>query len=150
MSALPDLTAEPRALRVVKRPLPVAVRFAAADGVCATLEGPVRYLAGDALLTGVQGEQWPVGRALFLASYAPLPPTRAGEDGSYLKHPAEALALRLTQPLAVPVGSHGDMLHGQPGAWLLRHADGSLGVVQDPIFRATYGAAPGEARWPAG
>ena len=80
---LPDLTTDPRALKVTKKPIPVSVAFAPADGVCGTLEGPVRYRAGDAILTGVQGEHWPIQRDAFLASYAPVPPTRAGEDGSY-------------------------------------------------------------------
>ena len=54
MTGLPDLTADPRALHVCKRPVPVPVAFALADGVCETLEGPVHYQKGDALLTGVQ------------------------------------------------------------------------------------------------
>jgi hypothetical protein len=148
MRELPDLAADPRALRVVKRALPAIVSFATEDGICETVEGPVRYRAGDAILTGVRGERWPVERERFLASYAPEPPTRAGEDGRYVKHPATALALRLNAPVAVPVGWQADPLLGQPGDWLLRYADGSYGVARDEIFRESYGPGAGETRWP--
>ena len=50
----------------------------------------------------------------------------------------------------VPAGSLHDPLHGHPGDWLVQHADGTYGVVQDGIFRETYAPATGERRWPPG
>jgi hypothetical protein len=146
--ALPDLAADPRALRVCKKPDPVRTEFAGTDGVCDTLEGPVHYKAGDAILTGTHGERWPVERASFLASYEPLPPTRVGEGGSYSKAPSVSYAQRLDHAREVPVGWRHDSLHGHPGDWLLQYADGSYGVVQDSIFRESYEPAAGESRWP--
>ena len=143
-----DLDRDPRALRVCKKPVPVAVAFAAEDGACTTLEGDVHFRAGDALLTGGEGERWPIRRDPFLASYEPVPPTRRGENGTYRKVPAVAHALRLAAPAEVSVGWQNDPLHGQPGDWLIGYADGSYGIVQDSIFRDTYAPAAGEARWP--
>jgi hypothetical protein len=148
MSAIPDLRERSDALRVRKRPMPVRVAFAREDGVCATLEGPVRFRAGDAILTAAPGESWPVSREAFLASYSPDPPTTKGSDGVYRKAASIALALRLEGALDVPVGWLADPLRARPGDWLLRYADGAHGVVRDEIFRATYGPAPGETRWP--
>src|SRR5262245_15340081 len=145
---IPDLAADPRALRVCKRPIPVQAEFAAADGTCETLEGPVRFRAGDAILTGVRGERWPVRREAFLSSYQAVPPTTAGHDGAYLKDAAPAYAVRLEQRRDVPVGWQNDPLRGDPGDWLLQYADGTHGVLRDQIFRDSYDAAPGEARWP--
>ena len=145
---LPDLAADPRALRVCKKPIPVQVEFAATDGTCETLEGPVRFRAGDAILTGVQGERWPVSRENFLSSYQAVPPTQAGHNGAYRKDAAPAYAMRLDQRQDVPVGWQNDPLHGEPGDWLLQYADGTRGVLRDQIFRETYDPAPGEARWP--
>jgi hypothetical protein len=145
---LPDLSADPRALRVCKKPIPVQVAFAAADGACDTLEGPVRFRAGDAILTGVRGERWPVGRDAFLSSYQAVPPTQAGHSGAYRKAATPAYAMRLDQPQDVPVGWQNDPLHGQPGDWLLQYPDGTRGVLRDQIFRESYDPAPGEARWP--
>jgi hypothetical protein len=145
---VPDLAADPRALRVCKKPIPVEVEFASADGTCATLEGPVRFRAGDALLTGVQGERWPVRRETFLSSYQAVPPTRAGDNGFYRKTAAPAYAMRLDRPHDVPAGWQNDPLHGEPGDWLLQYADGTHGVLRDRIFLESYDAAPGETRWP--
>jgi|HubBroStandDraft_1064217.scaffolds.fasta_scaffold00037_47 hypothetical protein len=144
----PDPAADPRALLVCKKPIPVQAEFADADGICATLEGPVRFRTGDAILTGGQGERWPVRRDLFLAGYEPVPPVEPGQNGPYRKAPAPAQALRLDRALDVKVGWQDDPLHASAGDWLLRYADGSEGVVRDAIFRATYGPAPGETRWP--
>jgi hypothetical protein len=145
---LPDLGADARALRVCKKPLPVPVEFAAADGVCATREGPVHYRAGDAILTGVRGERWPVERDWFSSNYAPVPPTRAGENGTYGKAPSLTLALRLDRPRDVPVGWQKDPLHARPGDWLLQYADGSYSVIGDEVLRESYAPVAGETRWP--
>jgi PGDYG protein len=143
-----DLHKNPDALRVCKRPVAVEVEFAAAAGICKTMEGEVHYQAGDALLTGVRGEHWPVRRASFGSSYAPIAPTRAGANGRYRKLPALAHALRLTESFDIPASWQSETLHGRPGDWLLRYADGSFGIVQDEIFRETYAPAADETRWP--
>jgi len=145
---LPDLAADPRALRVCKKPLAVRAEFAAADGTCETLEGPVRYRAGDAILSGTRGERWPVDRATFRANYQPVPPTRAGEDGDYRKAPSLTFALRLDRPRDVPVGWQKDPLHGRAGDWLLQYSDGEYGIIREEIFRESYAPAADETRWP--
>jgi len=146
--ALANLAADPRALRVCKKPVSVPAEFAAQDGVCETLEGPVRFQAGDAILTGVKGERWPVRRELFLSSYRPVPPTQSGENGRYIKLSSITHALRADRACDVPVGWQRDPLHAKPGDWLMRYADGSFGVIQDSVFRESYEPAPGETRWP--
>ena len=148
MSMVPDLAGNPRALRVRKRPIPVRVAFAAADGVCETMEGPVHYRRGDAVLTGSRGESWPVARGSFLDSYEPVAGGVAGKDGCYRKLPVPVLALRLERSMAVPVGWQNDPLHARPGDWLLHYADGSYGVVNDAIFRETYEPAEPHQAWP--
>jgi PGDYG protein len=148
MSNVPDLRDDPNALRVCKRPDPIFVMFSQKDGVCATLEGPVRYRSGDAILTGVQQEKWPVAREAFLANYMPVPPTSPGADGRYAKRPSVTLALPIEREIKVPVGWRADPLLGLPGDWLLQYADGAHGVVRNEIFLASYDPAPGENRWP--
>jgi PGDYG protein len=145
---LPDLAVDPRALRVCKKPIPVQVEFAVAEGTCGTLEGPVRFRAGDAIVTGVRGERWPVSRDAFLSAYQAVPPTQTGRDGVYRKGAASAHAMRLEERQDVPVGWQNDPLHGEPGDWLLQYADGSRGVLRDQIFRESYEPASGETRWP--
>ena len=146
--ALPDLRCDPRALRVVKRPIPVEVEFTETEGICDTLEGPVRYAQGDPILTGPLGESWPVRRDRFEASYEPVSPTKAGCNGFYRKMPSLTYALRLDGTVDVPVGWQADPLHGRPGDWLLLYEDGAYGVIREDVFRATYQPAEGETRWP--
>ena len=139
----PDPTHDPAALRVVKKPVAVTVVFADEEGVCATLEGAVAYRAGDAIVTAKTGESWPIARAKFDASYE-----AADKPGHYRKRPSVVHALRLRAPARVPVGDAGGALQAKPGDWLIAYGDGEHGVVKDAIFRATYGPARGERRWP--
>ncbi len=145
-----DLARDPLARRARKRPLPVAVEFATADGVLDTLEGPVRYRAGDALLTGVAGERWPVGRARFEATYEPeatcepeaicepLPPGAGGAAGRYRRRPQVVLARRMDEPFRVRVGHAADTLRGRPGDWLLQYGPADYGIVAADLFARSY------------
>lgn len=133
-----DLGADPQAVWVQKKPVTVSVVFAGADGVLETLEGPVRYTAGDALLTGSAGERWPVGRQRFLASYEPGPGITEGAGGKYRKRPLRVRARRMESEFSVRAGSAGDVLRGRPGDWLVQYGAGDYGVVGAPQFDATY------------
>jgi hypothetical protein len=137
-AVVPDLAAEPLACRVRKLPIPVTVSFAKSAGVIETLEGAVWHAPGDAILTGVQGEKWPVRHEVFATSYDPVPPTPSGQDGAYVKRPLDAWALQLRSTTTISVGHHDDPLRGHSGDWLLQYSDGSYGVLSDDIFRATY------------
>lgn len=133
-----DLSAEPKAIRVRKRPVTRAVAFAASDGVCKTLEGDVAYRAGDAIVTGERGEQWPVARAHFLAAYRAVDPGREGEDGRYTNRPATVLALQLEADGTVRAGIDDDILQGKAGDWIVEYQDGSHSIVRADIFSDGY------------
>lgn len=49
-------------------------------GIIHTLEGDHTYVAGDYICTGVEGEQWPVKRSIFEATYEEV--TDGGSDES--------------------------------------------------------------------
>jgi len=116
----------------------VLVEFASADCVIQTLEGEVNCAAGDAILTGVQGERWPVARAHFDEMYEPAGEFVHGCNGQYRKKSsAYTLAKKMDAPFIVRVGQ-GDVIHGESGDWLTQYADGQQGVVADEIFSKTY------------
>jgi len=73
-----------------------AVTFPKVSLTVQTLEGVVACAAGDAVITGTQGESWPAQRDAFFHSYSPMPGVVAGEDGQYKKRLAfvEARQLR--------------------------------------------------------
>jgi hypothetical protein len=133
-----DLAADPAARRARKRPVSVSVQFAAREGTLATREGDVRYAAGDALLTGLAGDRWPVPRARFDATYDPVPPTRPGFWGVYRKRPIEVRAKRMDAPFAVELSAGRGTLRGNAGDWLVQYAPDDVAVVADAIFAATY------------
>ena len=133
-----NLAVDPRAQRVQKKSMPVAVCFADSDGVCQTKEGDVSFKAGDAILTGVEGEQWPIIREKFDETYAPVNPTKKDSNGKYVKKPILVYALQMDEPFYVHVSWADDRIEGQPGDWLLQYGHDDYGVVSETIFDKTY------------
>lgn len=114
----------------------VAAEFARVDGILRTLEGDVPYKAGDAILTGVSGEHWPVSRALFDAWYRPV----EGKAGVYRKAKS-VLAKKMDKAFHVLLPDGVTYLKGKQGDWVVQTVKGSLGVVDDAIFSQTYRAS---------
>jgi len=133
-----DLEHESKAQKVQKKATPVTVNFAATAGVCNTKEGNVTYKAGDAILTGLEGEQWPIERPKFDATYEPLTPTEAGVNGRYSKRPLIVYALQMNETFHVNVSWTDDRLEGKSGDWLLQYGENDYGIVSESIFEKTY------------
>ena len=57
--------------RARRRPLVFEVAFNQEKVVIDTIEGPVHAEVGDAVVTGVRGERWPVRRPKFAELYLP-------------------------------------------------------------------------------
>lgn len=143
-----DLAADPSAARYVKAEV-VSVVFARHEGEVTSLEGPNRYRAGDALVTGSTGSQWAVSHDRFDARYAAVPPTKAGEDGSYQAKPRPVLAKRMSEPFTAARSAGGDVLRGNAGDWLLQYGPGDFGVADGQRFTKVYkksAAEPGPSR----
>ncbi len=132
------VSADPRRILARKIEHRVSVRFTPDPCIIETSEGRVHAAPGDAILTGVAGEQWRVSRARFAQKYRPLPPTVAGEAGVYLSLPNRVLALQVARPFEVVLADGVSHLQGRAGDWLVDYGDGSLGVVANAIFAQTY------------
>ncbi|MCL2635662.1 MAG: DHH family phosphoesterase [Betaproteobacteria bacterium] len=132
-----DVAAQPGAVRVRKKPFTVTAHFVRQAGIAATREGAVPYAVGDVLVTGVDGETWPVCPEHFAAAYAPQPPLQAGLDGTYLAHPREADALCMPAIFCLSL-KNGGLLWGHRGDWLIQYGDGEYGIVGAALFTATY------------
>jgi hypothetical protein len=117
---------------------PVLVRFADADCEVRTREGVVVARRGDAILTGVQGEQWRVSRARFADKYLPEGAVQSGEPGTYRSRRYRVQALLASGPFVVLLADGVSRLEGQPGDWLVDYGDGSLGIVAPGVFATTY------------
>jgi hypothetical protein len=133
-----DLRVDPGALRYVKDET-VTVEFARGDGELMSLEGPNRYVSGDALITGTGGARWVVARERFDAKYLPAAPHLAhGEPGLYRNQPAVVLAKQMDTPFSIARQAAGDVLRGVPGDWVMQYAPGDYGVVQAQRFAQVY------------
>jgi uncharacterized protein (DUF2237 family) len=133
----PDLGADGAACWVVKDEV-VSVEFAAAPGELESAVGANRFAAGDALLTGSTGDRWCVSRDRFDAKYRPEPPTVAGEAGSYRNRPVAVRAKRMAVAFTVERSAGGDLLHGNPGDWLVQYGAGDHGIVAAARFTRVY------------
>lgn len=137
MARLDQCFARSSPVRARRLEIEVAVVFADADGVMPTREGAVRYLAGDALVTGVCGERWPIGRQRFEQNYRPIRPGDNGAAGHYVRLPGIVSVCRLDASTVVPLSS-GSVLQGRSGDWLVRYGEGDYGVVGPEIFARSY------------
>jgi hypothetical protein len=116
----------------------IAVRFAATPCTLTTREGLVHAHPGDAIITGVAGEQWRVSRSHFADKYRPVPPTVAGESGRYESLPNRIQAVQMNEPFQVLLADGISRLTGDTKDWLVDYGDGSLGIVSSAIFANTY------------
>lgn len=132
-----DLRTDPAAALYIKHES-VRVRFAAQPGEIISREGPNRYAAGDALITGTTGDHWSVSRQRFDARYQAIAPTQPGQDGLYLNRHIPVLARPMQYAFAVARSAGGDMLQGAAGDWLLQYAPEDYGVVQQERFAQVY------------
>lgn len=132
-----DLTSDASAAPFIKDEV-VEVAFAGNAGELISREGPNRFQAGDALITGSTGDCWSVSRSRFDAKYLPVAPVEAGEDGRYRSRPVPVLARQMFEAFTLARSSGGDVLQGRARDWVLQYAPGDFGVVEDARFRKVY------------
>ena len=132
-----DLTTDPAAARYVKHEQ-VDVVFAQSAGELTSREGPNRYRAGDALITGSTGDRWSVSRDRFDEKYQPVPPLGHGDDGRYQARAIPVLARQMAEPFTIARRAGGDRLRGEAQDWLLQYAPGDYGIVENARFARVY------------
>ena len=128
----PDLSAEPDAFETAKRPIPLEFRIAEKDEVIQTKEGPVGASTGDAIMTGTEGENWPIPGEKFEQTYDII------EPGMAAKKDIAVFAKEMPKVFQVKVSWSEDLLQGEPGDFLVQYGVGDYGVVGREIFRKTY------------
>jgi hypothetical protein len=132
-----DLTKDRSASLFVKDEV-VEVAFAESDGELSSREGPNRYQAGDALITGSTGDRWSVSRSRFDTKYIPVAPVMAGKNGRYRSRPVPVLARQMAEAFTLARSSGGDVLQGLAHDWVLQYAPGDFGIVENARFQQVY------------
>ena len=132
-----DLNTDSQANHFIKNEV-VEVQFASQIGELMSLEGPNRYMPGDALITGSTGDVWCVSRDRFDQKYLAIAPLIHGQAGAYRNQPAPVLAKQIGESFTLARSKGGDILSGVAGDWVLQYAPGDYGVVANPRFQLVY------------
>ena len=114
-----------------KKDLPVIYATAETPGTINTLENPVGYQAGYKIITGPNGEQYPIPPEKFAGLYDD------NHDGT-----ATPKKIMKTAKLADHDGvlhtSWGDLNYTTGNDYIVRHGTGDYGAVKKDIFAKTY------------
>jgi hypothetical protein len=133
-----EIGGHPRRVVARKREREIQVRFAKEAGSLQTNEGLVKVRPGDAILTGINGENWRVSKERFPDKYRAADVTTLGEDGAYVSLPNRVFAVPMDTPFEVLLSDGESKLSGGPRDWLVDYGDGSLGIVSSRVFDSTY------------
>ena len=141
-SAMPSMhhTLTQRKAPYRSRPVQVQVAFSDREQTIATLEGPVACHPSDAILTGSQGERWPVPAMQFHEKYQPAPGQQAGANGRYTKRIKNVFAAQLHEPLQLTLPAGRGALAGRHGDWCVWYSPDDRAIVAGNIFAALYEA----------
>ncbi|MFL6600496.1 MAG: PGDYG domain-containing protein [Steroidobacteraceae bacterium] len=132
------VSTDPRRVLARKVVREVEVQFTSAACTVQTHEGVVHARPGDAIVTGGAGDRWRVSRGHFAEKYRAVPPTLEGQAGRYVSLPNTIMAVSMPDAFEVLLADGVSRLTGRPGDWLVDYGDGSLGIVSQAIFAATY------------
>ncbi len=131
-----DLRANPHAFAVYKIPVVLTYSIVQVRQVVKTKEGPQTAKAGDAVLTGTEGERWPVPKDRFEKTYD----VNVDGSGTCSKKKMRALAIEMDHPFSVNPPQSNQPLNGKgkPGDYLVQYKPGDMAVVSKKIFEETY------------
>jgi len=128
----PNLSEDPDAFETAKLPIPLEFRITKEDEIISTIEGPVSAMAGNIIMTGTEGEEWPIPAEIFDQTYDILEPGRAA------KKDIPVFAKEMVEPFQVKVSWSDDLLDGKAGDYLVQYGPGDYGVVDAVVFKKTY------------
>lgn len=114
-----------------KKPAKEPFEIAKKDGTIQTLEGPVNYKKGFYIMTGPKGERYPITPE----SFKKLKVDNGDGTASPIAIPKR---VKVADHSGVVNTSWGENLNYKPGDFIVRHGEGSYGVIQPDIFKQTY------------
>lgn len=120
-------------MKAIKKPIVLKFEFATREHDIQTKEGPASCEIGSAILTGTQGERWPILRNTFDRDYiADI------ASGTCYKKPIEVEVEQRNEPFSVVVSWRKGELTGKAGDWHVTYGPNDFGIVDKDIFAETY------------
>ena len=87
---------------------------------------------GDFIMTGTEGENWPIKSKIFKNTYSLL-----NQNYAYKKK-IIVNAIKMSVPFKVKVSWCDDILNGKKDDFLIEYSKGDYGIVDQSIFKKTY------------
>lgn len=120
------------------RSIEFSVEISQVEQIVDTREGPVACEIGDAIVTGIEGERWPVPASKFDEKYQPSQGQDRSANGRYTKRIRDVEAVQLYEPLKVQLTEGRGELSGEPGDWCVWYSESDLAIVASNIFPKLY------------
>lgn len=117
--------------KTFKNPTKEKYEIAIKPGTTNTLEGPVKYAAGHYIMTGPQGEKYPISPEKFKALKNDL--------GNGICIPKKIMKVaKLADHDGVIHTPWGDLNYTAGNDYIVKHGPNDYGVVKKDIFMQTY------------
>ena len=116
--------------KYVKKPIEVEAEQIKEQKTINTLEGPVTASPTDWVVTGVNGEQYPMPNQTFIDLYDKC------ENGKYKKKPIQVTAWQTDRELIIPYRN--ESLKASIGDYIVKQPDGTFSPIKPDIFTQTY------------
>ena len=114
----------------IKKPVQVDAEQTLETKIIHTLEGDIVANPTDWIITGIEGEQYPVKDEEFKNIYDCL------DNGRFRKKPIKVTAWQTDRELLIPHGESN--LKASIGDYIVKHPDGNFAPVKPDIFNKTY------------
>ena len=128
----PSLDEFKESFETYKKPIRLKYRISDTDDTIKTKEGEVKCKEGDFILTGTEGELWPIKSEKFKSTYKQINKNFAS------KKKLIVYALQMKDIFRVKVNWSDDILEGKYNDYLIEYNKGDYGIVDELIFRKTY------------
>ena len=114
-----------------KNPIPVPYEIMAEPGEVQTLEGPIKYESGDYMMTGPNGEKYPITPEKFASLYD------SSSNEQAIPRKIEKIA-KMADHNGVLHIKRGDLHYTAGNDYIVRHGAGDYGAVKKDVFAKTY------------
>lgn len=119
-------------MNAIHKTITLSYEIAQHEHMVETREGPVLAQDGDAIITGSQGERYPVPSAVFGKTYRKVPDSlQCVRLAKIVKVTCEPVAFEVTTP-------QGAVLRGKAGDYRVEYAPGDQAVVSASVFHTLY------------
>lgn len=117
--------------KTYKNPIPISYEIAKTNCTIDTLEGPIECKRGHVIITGSEGEQYPVSKTKFDQLYTDITDINATPK-KIMK------TTKLADHDGVIKTDYGNLEYSKNKDYNIRHGKNDYGVVKKSIFKKTY------------